>query len=374
MRFFRWVPLWLAGIALAVIGATFPLWRNVLRISSSDRPPVAPVSMAQCRDCHFQITRDYMAAAHWNTLFRGNAPKVLARFADQKTRIDPPGQEFAFHVHEGNLWIKTDAYPAPLPVDWVFGSGHHGQTSVSVSPPSAGPTVVLEHHVTLFADRAGLGLTLGHIGKIGEGMAAVGNELPPDPAFNCFKCHTTSVSRESGQIDFTRIQPGIDCARCHAQAAKHAAAAERGEFDTEHWSKLTPRASVHRCGECHRREENFSTRDLRPENLELVRFASVSLIQTACFIGQERLKAIPGANSRLDCMTCHDPHRQSETDPAFYNRKCLECHAPEQPGLHPCRKEAPTSNCIACHLPKVEVEPGIRFSDHWIRVHPATVP
>ena len=93
----------------------------------------------------------------------------------------------------------------------------------------------------------------------------------------------------------------------------------------------------------------------------------------------------------MSCLTCHDPHRNSETSPAFYEAKCLKCHGstpvpghrsvePGLPSLEAMRDVTkkvacpvnPSRDCVSCHMPKVQTSvPHTSFTDHYIRARPA---
>ena len=47
--------------------------------------------------------------------------------------------------------------------------------------------------------------------------------------------------------------------------------------------------------------------------------------------------------------------------------RCLSCHGSTAPHSE-CPAAPSTSDCTTCHMPKVEVQPHLRFTDHWIRV------
>jgi hypothetical protein len=86
----------------------------------------------------------------------------------------------------------------------------------------------------------------------------------------------------------------------------------------------------------------------------------------------------------LSCVTCHDPHRNAETAPAYYEAKCLSCHATVAPSTtaaparshqgedafrSPCPVN-PRRDCLQCHMPKVRYDwLHASFTDHYIRVH-----
>lgn len=82
-------------------------------------------------------------------------------------------------------------------------------------------------------------------------------------------------------------------------------------------------------------------------------------------------------DARLLCWSCHNPHEQLRSEPEFYDRVCLYCHASSaqvKPATAATRAACPvaTSGCVSCHMPKVYVpEMHFKFTDHRIRVvHP----
>jgi hypothetical protein len=184
----------------------------------------------------------------------------------------------------------------------------------------------------------------------------------------------------AGRIDSANVQPGLGCARCHYEASEHLVAVGAGETNVDadrvnagddarfdDWSQLPPLDSVNRCGECHRRADEFTAEELQPDNSPLVRFASVGLVMSRCFQQQATLPP-SSAVRRLTCLTCHDPHRPAESDPDFYRQRCLECHGTSPSHVRPCSSRPPSTQCTTCHLPKVGVHESLNFSDHWIRV------
>jgi hypothetical protein len=181
-------------------------------------------------------------------------------------------------------------------------------------------------------------------------------------ALRCFACHCSYVPVEKGRIDFDRLITGVNCTRCHEGAAQHLAAEGSAPAGVA-WKSLSALDSINRCGECHRRGDEFTSDELTPDNKLLLRFAPVGLSQSPCFQAQG---ASPG--ERMDCLTCHNPHRPAATDPAFYAQRCLQCHQPEAAGHVSCPIAPQGNDCLRCHMPKVSVSEGLSFTDHWIRV------
>jgi hypothetical protein len=109
------------------------------------------------------------------------------------------------------------------------------------------------------------------------------------------------------------------------------------------------------CGECHRHPDQAPANTIRPDNIEIVRYQPVGLMQSACY------RSSSGA---LDCVTCHDPHARASTDRARYEGICLSCHA--TPPEATCRV-TPRAGCLDCHMPRRNAGQGVLFTDHWIR-------
>ena len=77
-------------------------------------------------------------------------------------------------------------------------------------------------------------------------------------------------------------------------------------------------------------------------------------------------------DTRITCVACHEPHRPRETDPAFYDARCLSCHVSGKVATtreHPGRAcTVATARCVTCHMPRYDV-PWMhsKFSDHRIQ-------
>ena len=113
------------------------------------------------------------------------------------------------------------------------------------------------------------------------------------------------------------------------------------------------------------------------------RFPGSTLLWSRCYAE---------SGGTLGCTTCHDPHRNAETTPAYYEAKCLACHA-TSPGPGGAGRTTPSTanptsppeaqktirsrcpvnpsgDCLRCHMPKVPYDwlHG-SFTDHYIRIH-----
>jgi hypothetical protein len=140
------------------------------------------------------------------------------------------------------------------------------------------------------------------------------------------------------------------------------------------------------CGQCHGHHQESS---LPRDDPYWIRFQSTALSWSRCF---------SESSGALDCLTCHDPHRNADHSPADYEGRCLACHGadkstatishaePRTPSARPHRASSPPperaararasscpvspgQGCIGCHMPPYRSAPlHATFADHYIRV------
>lgn len=329
-----------------------------------------------CVDCHPSHVESMQDAPHWNTLTPAGESSVRSRFSGTSFHSGVDGVGYEFFERPGELWVRSSRVEKPLRLHWVFGSGSHAQTPVSVQRNARAALELIEHRVSWYPNH-GLGHTLGQDDGQEDasdvrrlGLEYHGTRHPEANSLNCFGCHASQFN--PGRLEFPDgAAPGLGCLRCHVGGDGHAreqqgAAQDASETNADEaysWSGLSARESVNRCGECHRRADQIPEDEIRTSAEHIVRFASVGLVQSECFLRAEQSTTL-----RLDCTTCHDPHRAASKDPAFYASRCRECHAAEaETGQTVCSVEPVGDRCVDCHMPKRETLPGLRFTDHWIR-------
>ncbi len=335
-------------------------------VVSRTRPP----QTKSCVECH-EIAQQFNFVPHAQTLHSSTAAKLKNQFIGQSFKPEDGASTYSFfEAGDGTLFCQNDSYPQPVSVSWLLGSGRHAITPVSTWTNSAGQTELLELAVSWYPDR-GLGLTLGQSAETlrsAVGIDRLGNRLSHGESLECFGCHTTWLPLEDGRIRFRELDPGVTCYRCHTGAAQHIETDGEATPPGFSWSELTPLESVNRCGNCHRRADQMTPEELTVDNQLLVRFASAAIVQSSCFLQQST--AFDGGNERLDCLNCHDPHLPASTDPVFYSDQCRKCHDVARSSASTCPDLTRVSNCLPCHMPKVEIHPSLSFTDHWIRTRP----
>ncbi len=214
------------------------------------------------------------------------------------------------------------------------------------------------------------------------------------------KCHVTFArnhdSLGKGNRYFRdQMIYGIDCERCHGPAAKHVEfhrknpGQTRPEFMVK-YADLSRQQRLDACVQCHGglrgvqiknpfsffpganlKEYSRNYGNTQP-NAELdVHGNQYGLLASSqCFI----------KSSKMDCLTCHDPHTNQRGQTAYFNAKCIECH--NQEALHTALKrvvattETSFTNCIACHMPlvpsnamKVQIDRESEEKPVYIRTH-----
>jgi len=228
--------------------------------------------------------------------------------------------------HAGALRPATDGR---VKADWAFGAGSQAVTYVS----RLDEDTYLEHPLSYYARLQGLAPTPGHKpGSKGERYRT----FAPDAAIlRCFQCHSTGALAIDARRSIRPAELGVRCESCHGAGSEHARQPSKANI-----------GKAENCATCHRMPpaKGVATNWHNPWN---VRHQPVYLSQSRCFLESA---------GKLRCVTCHDPH---SAEPVNATARCLSCHA----------KPHVTESCAGCHMPVVELEPGLRFSNHWIGVY-----
>ncbi len=269
-------------------------------------------------------------------------------------------------IGDKSTYTVTDGtHTVSLPIHWSFGTG--------------GQTWVLERQgkfynslVSYYPSLDGLDITMGEE-RINPQTVdeAMGRELSPTEAKACFACHSSN-SVVDGKLTFQSLQTGVTCEHCHSGSNTHLIDALQGEFSSTppRLGKLSSEDLSNFCGQCHRTWEAVLRGHLDGEIN--VRFQPYRLANSKCF---------DGADPRISCLACHDPHQDLVRQTASYDSKCLACHATSTPtataNAHAVGPACPVAktNCVSCHMPKVNLPGGhMAFTDHQIRIVKAGEP
>jgi hypothetical protein len=282
-----------------------------------------------------------------NTVLQSH-PKLTFRSGPFSYSVETSGAKSEYTVTDGSRTIS-------VPIRWGFGAG--SQTWLLERDGK-----MYESLVSYYLSLNALDFTTGdeHIDpkSLDE---AFGRPISDMEARSCFGCHTTN-SVVAGKLNPTAAQPGLECEHCHTGVTTHLAGVMHGDLSSVPPSlkKMSTEDLSNFCGQCHRSWETVVRGHWRgPVN---VRFQPYRLALSRCF---------DGTDPRIKCVACHDPHKQVVRDPAFYDGKCLACHAPAVSAGAPQGKSCPVakSNCQSCHMPRTTLPSGhLDFTDHFIRI------
>lgn len=350
----------LCSVAL-VVAVIMVRWRT------ATLPTELPVDLLQvsgeladegsCIECHVEAN-DFHRTGHANTLSRAEADESLAFLQTLATSAAARDEGTAVELRDGQIsaTYSSAAGSGELPLDWCFGSGRHARTWVATLGDSQGATDLLEFRWTWYRHIDGFDITPGQPDQhFGTHLGPCGVFYDHPKARRCFACHSSHLPIDDGRLRFEGHVPGVTCQRCHGPRSEHVAT--DGEVQDDFWQTASAEEAVNRCAQCHRRADEVEVDEIRADNAGLARFQPIGLIQSKCFT----------VSGTLTCTTCHDPHRPLEAQDSRGIWQCVQCHDHSQPEHTVCAA-GEMDNCLKCHMPKVEANDPLLFTDHWIRV------
>ncbi len=327
--------------------------------------------MRSVSQSHFRIATPEPARAHLR------APGDLASTPLPARPIADPGNAQVTHTfckREDHVEVRTAVkdHVYQTIVDYAFGSGDRGLTLVG-HDPEARP---FEYRLSHYAETGSWLVTTGQPEHPDQPALYQGMRSAADAVRRCLVCHTTNAHAILTALGAESSDRAIGCERCHGPGGHHvlAIASKRTDPAIARPKLVHGAPIVALCSQCH------SPRDkemkLAPGTVESVRFQGTTFTWSRCFLE---------SGNKLDCVTCHDPHKNVETAASWYEARCWECHsAADQPAKRAPQHELrsprdagascpinPAGNCVSCHMPKIRVPMAYtRFTDHWIRADP----
>lgn len=318
---------------------------------------------AICARCHTSESRTQPATPMGRALLTAKPAAAhtkplrvtLGRFTYS---VETHGAQASYRVSDGEREVR-------LPIHWIFGAG--AQTFVLQQGDA-----FIESMVSYYPTIDGLDKTMGDQGLNPTTLdEALGRKLDTQTVTACFGCHSTHAETQH-RLDLAQLTPGLTCQRCHENTEAHAASMTQASGGNaarrsipEQIGKRSAEGVSAFCGQCHRTWESVVRNNWRGESN--VRFQPYRLANSKCF---------DGADARISCVACHNPHEDLVRDTKAYDAKCEACHATAT-AQATAGKTCPVekSNCVSCHMPKVELPGGHQtFTDHNIRVVKAHAP
>ena len=362
-----------------------------------------------CASCHKDIAANHERSTHAHTLRPVTLQKDGPFFRSTQSLTDTSlGCEYSTFVSEGKCVFRgrNALGKSDLPVAYVMGSGHNAYTYLSLNDPRGWVELRLSYYEKAKkwdytpAQLPGANLDRA-AGRIQSGVMLT----------SCLLCHVTTLRQEpaplgpdglpagEGPPDMKNSLLGVGCERCHGPGRAHVEQALKAQASTpellaraktagqtygmEDLHKATPDAITTLCGACHRTVANAESSDPHTE-MNLSRFQGVALSRSRCY----------QKSGTLSCLTCHDSHRNANSDPAFYDAVCLTCHSGDRKGEKEKRRKGeeetqseignrkseigkvcpvnPRAGCTGCHMPQQTIAdiPHVRYTNHWIKVWP----
>jgi hypothetical protein len=336
-----------------------PAWLSVLLVLAGITAPAqtkAPVS--GCARCHTEesLWQPDTQMAHAMQIPGHNAtldehPSLSYRLGAFTYTVTTSAGRTQYKVSDGTQSIV-------LPVLWTMGA--EAQTWILTRDGK-----MYESLVSYYPAVNGLDLTTGdeqmHPATLDE---ALGRPIGEEDAKACFSCHATDAVLDH-KLNLASLTPGLTCAHCHTGTMAHLASIMHGD-DKNHppeLDSLSTEDMSNFCGQCHRTWETVVRSNWKGSTN--VRFQPYRLANSRCYDGND---------PRISCVACHNPHQKVSRDIAFYDSKCLACHAPAITAsatntIHAKSCPVAQTNCASCHMPKVPLPNGhLTFTDHQIRI------
>jgi hypothetical protein len=333
---------------------------------------VSPWAVAQgktesaCASCHRARAESQPRTPMGQALALPGANPVLKDIPKLTARKGPYTYIVETHAGESTYSVSDGTHTITLPIHWNFGAG--AQTWVLERDGHQ-----YESAVSYYPSIPGLDFTTGDEDLRPKNLdEAVGRPIELRETKVCFGCHASNAVT-NGKMTYETLRPGVTCEHCHAGTTAHLADAISGDFDSAppDLRKKSAEDISNFCGQCHRTWETAVRNHWRGELT--VRFQPYRLANSRCF---------DGADPRISCIACHDPHQDIVVQDSTYDAQCLACHSssaaaasaastPPSDSAQTHAKICPTSksDCVSCHMPKVKLPNGhLTFTDHQIRI------
>jgi tetratricopeptide (TPR) repeat protein len=334
---------------------------------ASDDPlrlePAPFVGAARCAECHATIHRAEQGSRHARTIVSGaDFPRAAL---PESTIDDPirPGVKHSVKRDGDRLRVETtvEGKTSRATIDYAVGSGHRGYTFIGRDDDGR----LCELRLTRYGNGPVWDLTTGQDPKPSAVKELLGRTISEDEFRRCISCHTTRPVRSAGRTEPDPVDRSIGCERCHGPGGNHlqAVAMKFSDLAIARPGLAKNAQVINLCGSCH----GPPTQTVQANDPGAVRFQASAIVKSRCYTESA---------GGISCLTCHDPHRDAETKPAFYEAKCLGCHDAGLPTSEADRRVicpvGPKTGCLDCHMPTVKgVVAHTTFTDHQIRVNKA---
>ncbi len=314
-----------------------------------------------CGECHKKHFASHGQSGMAMAMESVPSSVVLSRNPKLSMNVGPFTYEIKRNGKESTYSVTDGKETMSFPIVYAFGQGKMGQTYVLERDGK-----FYESLVSFYNETKSLDFTIGAPrGTPASLTDAVGRLLNANEVASCFSCHATGAVAGGSQLRLDRLTHGVRCEACHGPGGEHIIAVKAGESPSK--SIYNPKLlggdelSQQFCASCHRGANEFSL--LQEMHINNVRFQPYRIFNSKCY----------SDDRRIGCTACHNPHEPLREDPAYYDRRCLECHSLRDKTAKAGGdgKSCPVAdkNCASCHMPKIEIPAAhFKFTDHYIRI------
>ncbi len=382
----------LSGMLLADNkGSEVPVFENAL-------PGVRYVGSEVCAGCHSDVYRSFKKTDMGRSMAvltaSGKAPASQLSLAPTVVTVHSEKLHREFQVFtKGNELFQSEYELAPDGSE-VFRDTQKLEYAVGA----------LENAYTYIVKRGGFlyEAPLSYYKSLqawdlSPGYADVDAGFSRPIATACAACHSGQPRPEKQPPGRFRDPPftevAIGCENCHGPGQLHVQARSTGKLMPAGYDrtivnpqKLPPWLANNICMNCHEAgqsrimhpgKEATSYRPGTPLDSVVSLFTLAAKQESAGktdvlshYQGMTASKCYRASGEKLQCITCHDPHVQSQNEASVYKSKCLSCHQENSCTLPVKSRQAtvPADNCVGCHMGKkgVATIPHSALTDHRI--------
>lgn len=346
------------------------------------------VGSQTCIECHLEIYQEHIQTAHYKTSSKTDKNSLKGNLENGEVKLDLKGVDITLFYENDNYYHKTRSkLPGSKPVvremDVTIGSGVKGQSFLSWDDDA-----LYQLQASYFSP-SNQWINSPNFPETSH-MRPVNDQ--------CLKCHVTFARNKDPEGKSNRyikdaIIYGIDCERCHGPSKDHVVF-HRSNPETKKaaymasFGSYTQQQRLDACAVCHSGLQNVQIKGnpfsfVSGDTLELFskNYSSYRkntkldvhgnqyglLIQSKCFI----------ESSKMDCTTCHNPHKNQRSDFNHFNQQCISCHELDLKTLQGNNDyHSGSQDCISCHMPnipsnvmKLSLDPKLKEIPVYIRTH-----
>jgi hypothetical protein len=391
------IPGWFIAARLGAFRSpSIPTAENGLPTSPVSRPePISQqgyVGSAACQKCHEEISAKYSRHPMGRSAeMLPSRESVEDYSADKAGFAGTPGFRYKAETKNGEVIHHEIAVNAA-------GETIHKQSSpvsLAIGAAVRGRSYAVEHDGHWLQSPITWYSADGGAFNLSPGYRQQNLHFNRPWTAECLVCHTGRIQFDEQtptKISFPELT--IGCERCHGPGERHvtsqtASTARSPDGTIVNPSRLEFRKRESVCYDCHLtgafRTPRYGRKegDFRPgmalEEVACILVDPTALTGTTKSVSQvEQMwssRCFLGANGKLGCISCHDPHEQPDPEnrAAFFRTRCNACHEQQGCSLPLPQRQRQQDSCIACHMPRSTSKniAHVAHSDHRIPRSPA---